>query len=212
MARFSLRRDKENAEPQAGAAAGEEGAATAVERQRGTAQEPRAEPERGGTPAQAAQPKAGQPPQAGAGPEPPLAERVEGLRSWVAQLDRRIGVRTYAGAAALVLALAAAAVALVLVFQLEDESATDSDIQSLREEIAGVEDAAIEAAQEDVQSLGDRLTDIEGQISEIASDQDAADQEISVIKDDIQDLRDQIADIDTGGSGGANAGPAGTSP
>jgi septal ring factor EnvC (AmiA/AmiB activator) len=145
-------------------------------------------------------------------PEPTIAERLEGLRAWVAQLDRRIGVRTYAGAAALVLALAAAAIALVLVLQLQDETATDSDVQELRDEIAGVEDTASEAAQEDVQSLSDRLTEIESQISEIASDQDSVDQEISVIQDDIQDLRDQLAEADSGGAGSSSGGTSANSP
>jgi uncharacterized protein HemX len=145
-------------------------------------------------------------------PEPTIAERLDGLRSWVAQLDRRIGVRTYAGAAALVLALAAAAVALVLVLQLQDESATDTDVQQLRDEIAGVEDTASEAAQEDVRSLSDRLTEIESQVSELASDRDAVDQEISVIQDDIQDLRDQIAEVESSDSAGAGGSSGGTSP
>jgi uncharacterized protein HemX len=180
MARFGLRREKRASRPQEGNGAGEQPQAMG--------------PQPGAAPA----------------PEPTIPERLEGLRAWVAQLDRRIGVRTYAVAAALVLALAAAAVALVLVLQLEDESASDSDIQQLREEIAGVEDTAAEAAQEDVQSLSDRLTDIESQISEIASDRDSVNQEISVIKDDIQDLRDQLAEVDSAGAGGAGGGSGGS--
>jgi uncharacterized protein HemX len=177
MARFSLRRNKSATEAQ----------------QEETAPAADAKPPSG---QQAAAPER----------EPTLPERVEGLRGWLAQLDRRIGVRTYAGAAALVLALAAAAVALVLVLQLQDESATDSDIASLRQEIAGVEDAASEAAQEDVASLSDRVAEIDSQISQIASDQDATGREISVIQDDIQDLRDQIAEADTGNAGGPGSG------
>lgn len=184
MARFRLRRDRSSAgAPEGGAEGGQAGA----------------------------QPQTGQGAEATPAPEPTMPERIEGLRAWVAQLDRRIGVRTYAGAAALVLALAAAAVALVLVLQLRDEAATDSDVQGLRDEIAGVEDTATEAAQEDVQSLSDRLGEIESQTSEIASDQDSVDQEISVIQDDIQDLRDQISEVDTGGAGGAG-GAAADSP
>ena len=167
-----------------------------------------AEAEGGKAPAAEGRPQTGEQAEAAPQPEPTMAERIEGLRAWVAQLDRRIGVRTYAGAAALVLALAAAAVALVLVLQLQDEAATDTDVQELRDQIAGVEDSAAEAAQEDVQSLGDRVADIESQISEIASGQDSVDQEITVIQDDIQDLRDQIAEVDTGASGGS----AGTGP
>lgn len=189
MARFSLRRNKPATEAQQGDTA----------------------PASDAKPREAAQPPSGK--QAAAPErEPTLPERVEGLRSWLAQLDRRIGVRTYAGAAALVLALAAAAVALVLVLQLQDESATDSDIAEVREEIAGVEDAASEAAQEDVASLSDRVAEIDSQISQIASDQDSTGREISVIQDDIQDLRDQIAEADTGSAGGSGGGGVAGSP
>ncbi len=138
------------------------------------------------------------------GPEPSIPERLEGQRAWIAQLDRRIGVRTYAGAAALVIALAAAAVALVLVLQLQDEAATTDDVTALEAQIEEVNDTAADAAQEDVQDLSERLGALETEVAEFTSGQDSTDQEISVIQDDIQDLRDQIADLDqdSGGSSG----------
>src|SRR5918996_3547537 len=37
-------------------------------------------------------------------------ERIDGLRAWLAQVERKLGIRTYAFAAACVLALAGAAV------------------------------------------------------------------------------------------------------
>ncbi len=151
-------------------------------------------------------PPTGPQPAVGA-PEPTVNERLEGQRSWLAQLDRRVGVRTYAGAAAVVIALAAAAVALVLVLQLDEESAKTADIDQLREEIAGVEDTATEAAQDDVQSMTEKITQLESDIAELGSTQDSTDQEISVIEDDIQDLRDQVADLDqqsSSGSGGSS--------
>ena len=165
-------------------------------------------------PTQPAAPGAGAPPDATPPPgtpgQPPIApgvtgeqtpaERLEGLRSWVAQLDRRIGVRTYAGAAALVLALAAAAVALVLVLQLRDDSATTGDVEGLREEIVAVEDTAAKAAREDVQTIEQRVTEVEAQISEITSNQDSAEQQITVLQDDIEDLRSQIDAIETSSS------------
>ena len=216
MARFSLRRNKRATEAQqedTGPASDAKPTASGGRPQEGAApgqagQSPSGQPAAASR--EAAQAPTGQ--QAAPEREPTLPERVEGLRSWLAQLDRRIGVRTYAGAAALVLALAAAAVALVLVLQLQDESATDGDIAELREEIAGVEDAASEAAQEDVASLSDRVAEIDSQISQIASDQESTGREISVIQDDIQDLRDQIAEADTGSAGGSGGGGVANSP
>ena len=145
------------------------------------------------------------------GPEPTVNERLEGQRAWLAQLDRRVGVRSYAGAAALVIALAAAAVALVLVLQLRDDAAKTSDIDALRDEIAGVEDTATEAAEEDVQTMTQSLADLETEISELSADQDTTEQQLSVIEDDIQDLRDQIADLDQD-SGSDSGGTATDTP
>lgn len=134
------------------------------------------------------------------GPEPTVSERLEGQRSWLAQLDRRLGVRTYAGAAALVIAIAAAAVALVLVLQLQDDAATKADLDALREEIAIVEDSATEAAQDDVQTLTERITELEAEVSSFGSEQDSTDRQLSVVEDDIRDLRDQITALDESSS------------
>ena len=95
----------------------------------------------------------------------------------------------------------------MLVIQLDEEAAKTSDIDQVREEISGVEDSATQAAQEDVQSLTERLTELETDISAATSNQDSTDQQISVLEDDIQDLRDQIADLDQDSpsdSGGGN--------
>ena len=97
-------------------------------------------------------------PQARADPH----ERIDGLRAWVAQVDRKLGVRTYVGAAIAVLALAAAAVGLVLTLSLKQDAATNDDVQSLRDQISAVQQSASQAAQKDVQALDQRLTDARG--------------------------------------------------
>src|SRR5919201_7117576 len=66
-------------------------------------------------------------PAATAAPTPAPADphqRIDGLRAWLAQVDRKLGVRTYIGAAIAVLALAAAVAALVLVVLLKRDAAT----------------------------------------------------------------------------------------
>ena len=60
---------------------------------------------------------AGQPPPArsrAASPPQSTEEQIEGLRAWIAQVDRRLGVRSVAGGVAVVLALAAGIVGVVL--------------------------------------------------------------------------------------------------
>ena len=122
---------------------------------------------------------------------------LEGLRAWVAQVDRKLGTRFYALGAATVLALAAGIVAIVLVLGVKEDSATDSDLDQLREELAGVEESASEAAQDDLAALGDRVSQLESQIQALRSDQTSTEHEISVILDDIEDLRNDISALET---------------
>ncbi len=136
----------------------------------------------------------------------------EELRARVAQLERKLGTRFYALGAATVLALAAGIVGIVLVLGVKEDSATNSDLDQLREEVSGVEESASEAAQDEVSALGDRVSQLESQIQALRSDQTSTDQEISVLQDDIADLRDEISALesqppaDSGGDGTGGAG------
>ncbi len=132
------------------------------------------------------------------------AESIDGLRAWIAQTDRKLGVRSYAGGAAIVLALAAGIVAIVLTLGLKEDSATTGDLQRLRGEVAGVEESATQAAQDDVSALNDRVEELEGQLGGLRSGQSSSESEISVLQDDIADLRDDISALESSGSGPNN--------
>ena len=133
-------------------------------------------------------------------------ERIEGLRAWVAQVDRKLGVRSYAGGAAIVLALAAGIVGVVLALSAKDESATKDEVRALRGELESVAERASETAEEGVAALTERLDTLEGRVSQIQSSQRTTERELSVVEDDIDDLRTQISDLRTSP---AAAGPAG---
>jgi uncharacterized protein HemX len=123
-------------------------------------------------------------------------ERLEGLRAWVAQIDRKLGIRTVAGALALVLALAAGIVGVVLALSAKDESATKGEVRSLASQLESVQREAAEAAEEDVASVLDRLDALEGRVNTIAGGQRTTESELSVVQDDIEDLRTEVADIE----------------
>ena len=80
----------------------------------------------------------------GAGEE---QDPIGGLRAWLAQLDRKLGIPTYLIGAVAVLGVAAAAVALVLVLQLKGDTATKDDISTLETQLSTVQDQAAQAAQ-----------------------------------------------------------------
>jgi septal ring factor EnvC (AmiA/AmiB activator) len=124
-------------------------------------------------------------------------ERIDGLRSWLAQVERKINVRTIAIGIVAVLALAAGIVAIVLAMGAEEDAAKKSDIEDVREQLAAVEETASDAAQEDVQSLTERISALEDDLASATQGDESVEQQISVLKDDIQDLRDQIAELET---------------
>lgn len=153
-------------------------------------------------------------------PAPSLDEEA-GLRAWIAQLDRKLGIRSYAGAAAVILALAAAIVAIVLAIDARDNSADKGDLTRVESRIGDLSAQAGEAesAQDDLDSLDGRIVDLESQLSGLSSGDADLESRISVIEDDIEDLRGQISDLgsDPVDSGGTSPGPGsddsgGTSP
>jgi len=137
--------------------------------------------------------------EAGKTPEVPRTPEEETLhlREAVAQLDRKLGSRFYALAAATVLALAAGIVGIVLALGVKEDSATKEGLKELRDEVAGVEQSASEAADDELAELGDRITEIETQLQGLRSGQDTTAQEISVLQDDVADLRDDIAALES---------------
>jgi uncharacterized protein HemX len=129
-------------------------------------------------------------------------ERIDGLRAWLAQVDRKLGVRSYAGGAAIVLALAAGIVGVVLALSAKDESATKDEVSSLRNQVEQVSQEASAAAEEQVGSLADRVDAIEQQLSSLSADKTTIERELEVVQDDIDDLRNQISDLESSPSGG----------
>lgn len=139
--------------------------------------------------------------------EPASPASLDGLRAWVAELDRKLGTRFYALAAASVLALATAIVGLVLVLGLKDDAATKADLGDLRQEVAGVEESATDAVQDDVAQLSERIDQIESQVQGLRSSQNSGDRELSVVQDDIADLRDEISDLRSRSDAAGNDSP-----
>jgi len=123
-------------------------------------------------------------------------ERIDGLRAWLAGVERKLSIRSYAIGAIAVLGLAAGIVAIVLAMGAEEDAATKADLQDVREQLAAVEETASQAAQEDVQSLTQRISGLEDEIAAATQGDESAEQKLTVIEDDIQDLRDQIADLE----------------
>lgn len=177
----------------------------------GTAQAQRGKPQGAQPPVQPASPQATKPgaqrstgagsrPAPGARAAAPTTEqRLEGVRAWLAEVDRRLGVRTYALGAAFVLSLAASIVALVLALSAKDEGATQAEVDALRDQVEALQQDTSMTAEQDVTGLTERLDELEGRVNSIASDDRTTERELSVVQDDIEDLRREVNDLDSGG-------------
>jgi peptidoglycan hydrolase CwlO-like protein len=124
-----------------------------------------------------------------------VEEQIDGLRAWIAQVDRRLGIRTLAIGVAVVLALAAGIVGVVLAKDAKDNSATKDEVASLRDQVSASTKEASQSTQDTISEINDRIEALEGRVATIASSQRTSDSELDVAKDDIEELRGQITDL-----------------
>jgi len=125
-----------------------------------------------------------------------VEEQIDGLRAWVAQLDRRLGIRSVALGLAVVIALAAGIVGVVLATDAKDQSATKEEVKSLRDQVNASNQEASQATEDTINEINDRIDALESRVSTIASSQRTSDSELDVAKDDIEELRGQITDLE----------------
>ena len=149
------------------------------------------------------------------GPRPPITGSqpivgpapgtTEAQRAWLAQIDRRLGTRTYAGAAALVLATAVAIVAIILAIDARDNTAAEDDLNRVESqlEIVSGQAATAETSLADIGDLQNRLSTLEDEIVEIQSFADTDRSRVDVIEDDLADLRQEVSALDSSGAGAA---------
>lgn len=139
-------------------------------------------------------------PSAATGPEAPTGEHpagqaANGVRAWLAQLDRQIRMRTRAGAVIALAALVAAGAGIYLALDANDDAATVNDINEVRTKITEVEQAALRAASEDVESFQTRVDNLEALIRKQQEETSRSRTELKVAGDEIDDLRRQVSDL-----------------
>jgi len=138
----------------------------------------------------------------------PIEEELDGIRAWLADIDRKLGTRTYAGAAAVVLALAAAIVALVLAIDARDNSAGQGDVERLETQISEVAEraGAAQSTGQDVSSLESRIAALEADVGDEASGAGDLDARIAALESDVEALQSEPGGGTAAGGGGTDSG------
>lgn len=124
---------------------------------------------------------------------------IEGQRAWIAQLDRKLSTRSYAGGAALILALAAAIVAIVMAIDARDNSASKDELVQIRQELSALEELENrnEQLSTEVTDLGTRLDGVESEVGAAGDADKAVEDRLGIVEDDIEDLREQISTLES---------------
>ncbi|MEO7198273.1 MAG: hypothetical protein ABIZ50_07340 [Solirubrobacterales bacterium] len=120
---------------------------------------------------------------------------IDGLRSWIAEVERKLGLRTYVGTAAVVLALATSIVAIVLAVDARDNSASNDDLNRISSEISTQSGAT------DLTALDQRLAALQAQVDALAPTGGGTDEQLSAIEDTLDELSGRVKDLESASGG-----------
>lgn len=156
------------------------------------------------------------------GADPPTGEHPitgqgpDGVRDWLAQLDRKLRLRTLAAGLVAAIALGAGAAGVLLALDARDNSATKEDLNEVRTKITSVEQSALRAAADDIEMFSGRIESLENKLRTQATETKRNRAEIRVASDDIEDLRrelselsNRVSDVEARPSGDGSSGSGG---
>jgi uncharacterized protein HemX len=98
-------------------------------------------------------------------PAPDLPARIDGLRGWLDQIERRQSRMTYIGVAAVLIALAASGVALYLGITANQDMAKQTDLEKVQQEVSKVGTESQSQVDATVKGLNDKITALQQQVT-----------------------------------------------
>ena len=124
-------------------------------------------------------------------PAPNMAERMEGLQGWMAEIERKQGRMTYFGAAALGVAVLASAGALYLGITNQQNSADKDDFEALEQRVTEVGDSLKSSTEEQLKTLDARMQTVEQRLDGIDQKQKQLDTTISTLQTQVNQANAQ---------------------
>jgi hypothetical protein len=98
-------------------------------------------------------------------PAPDIPARIDGLRGWLDQIERRQGRMSYIGAAGILIALACAGVALYLGISANQDMAKQSDLDKVSDQISKVSTESQSQVDAKLKSVNDTLSSLQQQVA-----------------------------------------------
>jgi hypothetical protein len=142
-------------------------------------------------------------------PAPNIAERMEGLQGWMAEIERKQGRMTYFGAAAAGVAILASAGALYLGVTNQQDSADKDDFEALEQRVTDVGDSLKSSTEEQLKALDDRMRTVEQRLDGIEQKQTQTDTTLEALQKQVNQQATQGAGA---GAGTTTPGAAPTTP
>ena len=117
------------------------------------------------------------------GKTPPadIPGRIDGLRGWLEEIERKQGRMQYFGGAGLLIAIAASGAALYFGITTHNDSATKSDLDEVKKDIAALR-TEVEQSAQSKKSLDQTVTSLQQQLKSVQAKQAQTDQQLNSLR------------------------------
>jgi len=144
-------------------------------------------------------------PGAGKPDETSVDARLDGMRGWLGDLDRTVGIRSRIGLVLAAIAIGASGAAIYLSLDAKQQSASNRDVSSLRDQLQQIGQQASDTAQ-DVTSLKSSVDAARRQAADASSTADSLRGQIKSLQTDVSDLQDSVSKAAAAPAAGAAGG------
>jgi len=127
--------------------------------------------------------------------EQELVERLDGMRGWVGDLDHTVNVRSRIGLVLAAIAIGVGGAAIYLAMDAKQQSASNSDVGSLRDQVGSLKD--------DVSNTTDDLTALKTSVNAARSQAGSANATASGLQAKIRKLQADVKDLQKSASNAA---------
>jgi hypothetical protein len=125
-----------------------------------------------------------------------LVERLDGMRGWVGDLDHTVNVRSRIGLVLAAIAIGVGGAAIYLALDAKQQSASNSDVGSLRDQVSSLKDD-VDSTSNDTTALKSSVNAARSQASNANATASALQAKIRKLQADVKDLQQSASNAAT---------------